>query len=163
MIIKDEDKDIIRIDLEEVFGKVIEWSAHDSDRLNLENGVKILVISPNDGAIFQTLVDMVVMDVTGRLSDKLDTDGILVEMPNLDVNIKQDAINQEGLRIINEAIQLALTTGVLSYHQSGMPGYEPVQYANRQKYTHALNTISASQAYRMESQYRPRVTQRDMN
>jgi hypothetical protein len=163
MIIHDEDRDIIRIDLEEVFGKVIELSANDADRLNAGDGVKILVLSPTDGAIYQSLVDMVVMDITGRLADKLYEEGIDIKMPNLNVNIKKDSINKDGLKIIQEAVQVALTTGVLSYFQQGMPGYSEVQQANRFKYMHALNTMAAAQAFRMDSYQRPRITQRDIN
>jgi hypothetical protein len=163
MIIHDEDRDIIRIDLEEVFGKVIELSANDADRLNAGDGIKILVLSPSDGAIYQSLVDMVVMDMTGRLSNKLYEEGMSIEMPNLDVNITQDSISKDGLKIIQEAIQIALTTGILSYYQQGMPGYGEVQNANYAKYQHALNTMAAAQAFRMESYQRPRITQRDIN
>lgn len=163
MIIYEEDKDLIKIDLEELFGKVIELSARDADRLNLEEGVKILVLEPRDGAIFQSLIDMVVMDITGRLANNLDDDGIEIDMPDLILNIKKDNINQEGLRIIKEALQVALTSGVLSYYQSGMPGYQIVEEANKRKYAHALNTMAAAQAYRTKSYQRPRITQRTLN
>ena len=161
MIIHEEEYDLIRIDLEEVFGKVIELSANDAERLIHTDPILILVLRPDQGAIFQTLVDTVVMDITGRLSDKLDDDGIEVEMPYLNIYIKQESVSQEGLRIINEAVQLALTTGTLSYFQAGAPGYEVVEHANKNKYQHALNTMAAAQAFR--NNQRVRITQRPLN
>lgn len=154
---------VIRHSIDELFGKVIEMSAKEADRLNLEDGVKILVLSPGDGPVFLSLVDLVVMDMTGRLAGKLDDDGIKIEDGNLDVYIKEDTVNMDGMRIINEAVQVALTSGVLSYYQAGMPGYEILEQANNKKYLHALNTMAAAQAYRMDSPNRVRITQRTIN
>ena len=154
---------IIRHSIEELFGKTIEMSAKDADRLNLEDGVKILVLSPDDGAVFLSLVDLVIMDITGRLAGKLDEEGIKIEDNNIDIYIKEDSINRDGMRIVNEAVQVALTCGVLSYYQSGMPGYEILEQANNKKYMHALNTMAAAQAYRMDASNRVRITQRCIN
>ena len=161
MIIQEEDKDIIRIDLSEVFGKVIRFSASDSERVLPEHGDLILVMREQDSPIFLTHIDVVVMDLTGRLADVLSEDSIEIEDYDLNVNIKKDALTGEGLKISREAIQQALSTGVLAEYQLGAPGYEHVQQANRQKYMHALNTLAAAVSFRMDSNKRRTIERRD--
>jgi len=156
-----EEKDVIKIDLQQLFGKVIQFSADDAERIiqaDTDPSI-VFVLSHRDHSVFRTHVDTVIMDITPKLSYMLYEDGSIVTGEEfLQVEIKKDLLKQNGLMVLDEAIQLALTTGILSYFQMGAPGYQHIQQANKEKYQHARGMIASATAYRRPG--KTKVTQR---
>lgn len=160
MVIRDDHKDTISIDLSELFGKVMTFSAKDAERMQPDNPALILVMTYKDDAEFRTYVDKVVMDMTSRIAHLLDQGSIVKDWPYLNIEFSTGCLNPSGLHIIDEAMQSALTYGVLSEYQAGAPGYEIAEQANKDKYAHALGALSASSLYRRQSPNRAKIKQR---
>ncbi len=160
MVVREDDKDIITIDLSEVYGKVITFSAKDAERMQPEDPALILVMTHRDEAEFKTYVDKVVMDVMPRIAHLLDRGSIANEYPVLQIELDKDTIKSSGLHIIDEALQGALTYGVLMEYQAGAPGYEMAVQANSERYKHFLGALAASSQYRKQSPDRTKIRHR---
>jgi hypothetical protein len=149
MIIQNTYTDTISIDLSEVFGRIINISAKDADRI--QTPVVTLSVTEDDYPMFRDVADKVSVQLISRLSDVLGEHGITTDWPLFDVELKKEAITLKGLHIIDKGINDAFTYGVLADMQMGLMGYEQLMMANTIRYEDALKMVATASTYRRGS------------
>ncbi len=143
-----DDKDVITIDLEKVFGRVVMLSAYQAEKALDEDNPVLLVMGQEDTPLFLAHLDPVIADIRGLFSYRLN--GIDREEDDLVLDIKKDHIDKDGLTTLSLVLFDCLVSGVLARYQAGARGYRYVQQDNQQQYEHQLKQAAAVAAFRSE-------------
>lgn len=187
-IIRLKDVDAIIIDLRQMFGQVIHYNANDAYKNRFEDASRMLIISQEDYPMFNDFVDRVIIDVTPKLLQRLDEDGIdrfnvqdlsdvLFEEYQLTldpehyetegneksllvIQLKPGIMSKEGLDLIHEGMKNAILFGVLSEWQEAVPEYQVTQAIHTEKYNATLITLANSATHRVNRENRIKISQR---
>ena len=160
MVKREVDKDVIEINLEEIFGEVIYLTAHDAEKTIPEANPLLLVMTQNDVPIFLKHLDTVVSEMTPHLLERMTGQGITVTDLLFTAEFVKDEISKEGLEITDKAIHRAMVSGILAKYQYGAPGYEPMHLSNKEDYKEALNQLANAVFYRVSPSDRRKIIQR---
>ena len=160
MIERHEDKDVITVDLEAVFGRVVMLSAYQAEKSIEGDNPVVLVMEAVDTPLFLAHLDPVVADIKPLLISRMDGQGMTVTNTEIIIELQKDVISKEGLEIIDRALPDALTSGVLAGYQSGARGYERVAEHNGQRYREALKQVSHAGTFRTRPKDKIRIRQR---
>lgn len=190
MIILLEDYDVILINLEEVFGKIVQLSELDATKVKApDHPDRTLTVDTSElNIILDYIDDMVVSELTPRLIARLGGPGIkrftMVDAQDQlwedisetleDVESESDeetilivvmgkqAISKEGLEMIDRGIVKALTEGSLAKWQEGVEQYAYMQLKHEEKHQEALNLISNAATYRTSLSTRISIPKRTL-
>ena len=178
MLIIRAEVDLIIIDLEEAFGKIIRFSALDASKIpSKEHPDRILVISPEESDIFLTYIDKIISDISPHviphldretweeISDLVGEEEIDEELQNNQVivaSFTKEVMTKEGLKLVGEALDRALTEGVLSQWEEGYEAYAYLQQVHERNYQDAVRQITNAVTYRVQRKHRLRITPRTL-
>lgn len=146
MVIQDTYTDTISIDLSEVFGKVINISARDAERM--QTPVLTLAITEDDYPAFRDVCDRVVARLMSRMEHIFTDNNIVIDWPILNIEIKRELIKLTGLHIIDKAVEDAITYAVMEDLQAGLAGYEGIRQLNIERYEKALSSVAVAASFR---------------
>ncbi len=147
-----EDKDVITIDLEKVFGRVVMLSAYQAEKAIDEEHPVVLVMGQEDTPLFLAHLDPVIADIRGLFTYR--TEGVTREDDDLVIEIKKNHISSEGLNALAPVLFECIARGVLAQFQTGAKGYRFVQEDNERKYGEMLKQAAAIAAFRSDKKQR---------
>ncbi len=157
-----ENKDVVTINLEEVFGRVVMLSAYQAERSFKEDDPLLLVMNQTDIPVFLAHLDPVKGSLFPPLALRIHEDGIQISEDTFTVNLQKGVMTLEGLMSLEKYIGEALVYGVLSNFQAGARGYEAIQYNNANSFSEAIKAIENVLTYRVRPVNKIRITQREL-
>ncbi len=143
-----DDKDVITIDLEKVFGRAVMFSAYQAEKALDEDHSVLLVIGQEDTPLFLAHLDPVIADIKGLLSYRLEK--VERDDTTLIVEVKKGHITPVGLAALALVLFDAMVSGVLANYQAGARGYRFIQEDNQRRYGEQLNQAAAIAAFRSD-------------